>query len=335
MLIRTISIFIVIIFSIACDFKKQSVGEFDIIYLFADSSLYNKVSPVIEQTFDQYVYTPRAEKSFYLQCEPLEKLNVYKMHKNLMFIGLFNGEDAVSLYLMKMLSSDVQYKLLDGNVFHILQEDLFAKDQMAIILFAPNITQLIENIRLYSDDIFNQAEQYHFKRLEKNMFLIGQQKDLENYLSENFNWKVRIQYEYKIVIQSEDGNFVWLRKLQPDRNFFVYRYPAAAFNDSEDYLFNLRDSLTTQYFEGDSIVREDTDILETKFNGYKALKLKGVFKNTKYLIGGPFRSYTFFDDSSQYQYIIDISVVAPAKRKKPYLDELEVIANSFQLNPVK
>ena len=323
------------IFFISCDFKKQSVGEFDIIYVFADSSIYNQVSPDIEQTFDQFIYTPRAEKSFYLQWEPLEKLNVYKMHKNLLFVGLFNGEDAVSLYLMKMLSSDVQQAMLEGKIFHIFQEDLFARDQMSIILFAPNITQLIEYIQVYRDDIFTGIEQYHFRRLEKNMFLIEEQKGLEEYLYENFNWTIKVQYEYKLILQSENGDFVWLKKLRPDRNIFVFKYPAGRFNSTENFLYNLRDSLTTKYFEGDSIVRDDTDIFKTEFCNNPAWKISGVWKNRKYLLGGPFRTYTFFDHDSDYQYFIDISVVAPAVRKKPYLDELEVIANSFRLNHEK
>jgi hypothetical protein len=330
-----IIIFLLTLFYTSCDLKKQSIGDFDLIHVFADSSIYKKVSPALEQVFDQYIYTPRAEKSFYLQWEPIEKLSIYQFQKNLLFIGLFNQEDPASIYVMKMLSSEVQKTILDGGIFHIFQQDLFAKNQLSIILFAPNITQLMENIERFGDDIFKKLEEYHFKRLEKNMFSIEEQKDVENYLADNFGWKIKVQYEYKLVKHTEDGSFVWLRKIRPDRNIFVYRFKTSGFDDSENMLYDVRDSLTTLYFEGDSIVREDSYSIQTEFSAYPALKVLGVWKNKKYLIGGPFRMYTFFDHNSNFQYFIDISVVAPDKRKKPYLDELEVIANSFQFIPDK
>jgi hypothetical protein len=330
-----LSMLLLFIFFNSCDYKKQSIGEFDVIHVFADSSIYQKVSPALEQVFNQYIYTPRAEKSFYLQWQPIEKLGIYQFQKNLLFMGLFNQEDAASVYIMKMLSSDVQKAILDGNIFHIFQEDLFAKNQISIILFAPNITRLMDNIRQYGDDIYRELEKYHFKRLKENMFSIEEQKNLEDYLADHFGWKIQVQYEYKLIKQSDDGSFVWLKKIKPDRNIFIYRYNTTGFNDPDNFLFNLRDSLTTIYFEGDSIVRDNCYSIETEISGWPAIKLIGVWKNNKYLVGGPFRTYTFYDRDAHYQYVIDLSVMALDRRKKPYLDELEVIANSFQLIPQK
>ena len=322
---------LLMLFFISCDHKKQSIGEFDLIHVFADSSIYQNTLPALEQIFNQYIYTPRAEKSFYLQWEPIEKLGIYQYKRNLLFIGLFNQEDAASVYIMKMVSPDLQKAILDEKIFHIFQENLFAENQMSIILLAPNITQLMENINRYGDAIYRELEKYYFERLEENMFSIEEQKDLEKYLADNFAWKIRVPYDYKLVRQSMNGSFIWLRNLKPDRNIFVYRFFTACFDDSEYFLFNLRDSLTTVYFEGDSIVRDDSYSVKTELAGWSSTKLVGVWKNNKYLVGGPFRMYTFFDQDSQYQYVIDLSVLAPNRRKKPYLDELEVIVNSFQL----
>ncbi len=48
-------------------------------------------------------------------------------------------------------------------------------------------------------------------------------------------------------------------------------------------------------------------------------------------VGGPFRSYLVFDPEESYLYFLDYTVMAPGKLKKPFLDQLEVIANTFEI----
>ena len=164
------------------------------------------------------------------------------------------------------------------------------------------------------------------------MFFKGEQTELEDYIATNYGWKIRIQHDYYLVKESEDGNFIWLRRLDPDRSLFVYRFKAKGL-DREDsgWLIEKRDSLGTIYFESDSVSKEDSYMVNTEFCGFPAVKLIGIWQNHKLFIGGPFRTYAFFDPEQKYIYMVDILVTAPDKRKKPYLDQLEVMANTFRL----
>ena len=200
-----------------------------------------------------------------------------------------------------------------------------------MILIARSPDDLRQNIKAYSDDIFNQMDEYHFRRLERLMFLRGEQTALEEYFINNLGWKIRVQHDYHIVKESEDGSFVWLRRFKPDRNLFVYRFKGDTTMLNEEYLTAVRDSLGKVHFEGDSVSKEDTYAINTTFKGKPAITLIGVWQNHRHYIGGPFKSYTFYDKNTDNLYMVDIMVTAPGKRKKPFLDQLDTIARTFTL----
>jgi len=325
---------VIIIYYGACSYKDNSYGDFEHVIVFADSMIYKNIRPELEQIFDQFVYTPMSEKSFYLELKPLDLLDNYKQYRNLVFIGVLDGEDPVSQYLDKSLAPEVQQALKEGRVFQIFQEDLFAKEQITLILAATDLMTLKQNLLAFQDNIYQHMEEYYFERLERLMFFRGEKTELGDYIATKYGWKIRIQHDYHLAKESDDGNFIWLRRLDPDRSLFVYRFKSTGLNrEDSDWLIDKRDSLGTVYFESDSISKEDTYMVHTEFCGLPAIKLIGIWQNHTLFIGGPFRTYAFFDPEQEYIYMVDILVTAPNKRKKPYLDQLEVMANSFRLLP--
>ncbi len=319
--------------SMNCDQKTGSEGEFDHIIVFSDSTLFVQINPLLEQVFDQFIYTPHTERSFLFKWRPLHLLDSYKKRRNILFISTLDGNDFVSEYINKMLSPEVQDKIKDREIFEIFVDDIFCLDQVGIILCAANENQLKQNLETNSQKIFDRLEEYHFQRLNSVIYSEDEQYDLEDYLSKNFGWKLRVPYSYQIVTESSDGNFIWLKRPDPGRNIFVYRFKADSSAIAENRIINLRDSLSAVYFEDDSVLVEDTYTVQTKFLNYPALKLVGVWQNHNLILGGPFRTYTFYDPITSYVYIIDFSVLAPGKRKKPYLDQLEVIVQTFEFTP--
>jgi len=326
-----IYVLFIFLFLFSCDYKRESIGDFEKIVVFADSAFYDIIRTDLERTFDQFVYTPQSERSFYLDLQPLEMLPTYMTRRNLLFACRLDASDSVSSYVQRMLSPEVKEAVSNGKVFHIFQENLFADEQMGIILAAPDEKAFLQKLATYSEDIYKKLESYYFERLERSMFIDAEQTALENYLAKNFGWKIRVQYDYNLVIETEDENFVWLRRLEPDRSIFIFRFPEQKLNTEKDWLINLRDSLATVYYEKDSISVEDTYLLRTRIAGFDAIKLVGIWQNHHLILGGPFRTYAFHDPESNFVYIIDISVTAPQKRKKPFLDQLEILANSFQI----
>jgi len=49
------------------------------------------------------------------------------------------------------------------------------------------------------------------------------------------------------------------------------------------------------------------------------------------LVGGPFRTYIIHEPQDSLLWFVDIAVMAPGRLKKPYLDQLEVMAHTFEI----
>ncbi len=201
---------------------------------------------------------------------------------------------------------------------------------MAIIFPAASLELLRQNLIEHKDRIYKNLEDYYYQRMEKIMFLRGEQTALEDYLAENLGWRIRIQHDYSIVKETDDSNFIWFRRFKPDRNLTVYRFKADMLPEGDDWLIQLRDSLAAVYFESDKVDREDTYLVRTNFQDRPAVKMIGVWQNHQLLIGGPLKTFAFFDPQSKFVYLIDLTVTAPGKRKKPFMDQLEIMARSFR-----
>jgi len=315
----------------ACNYQSDSYGDFEKIFVFGDTMLIGGMRTNLEQVFDNYIYTPHSEKSFYLEHKDLEKLNDYNKRRNLLFLVLLDGKDETSKYIDNILSPEVKEAVQEGKLFYIFREDLFTRNQMVIILIGKNEEVLKNNLIAFKDEIFNEMNEYHFKRLNTIIFQKAEQVALEEYLRDNLGWQIKIQHDYHIVKESESGNFVWLRRFKPDRNIFIYNFPGDISDLNEEYLVSVRDSLSLVHFEGDRVSKDDNYAKNEDFNGYPALTMMGVWQNDTHYIGGPFKSFTLYHEPSGKLYMIDMLVTAPGKRKKPFLDQLETIARTFTI----
>jgi hypothetical protein len=326
---QRISIVFLILF-FGCDYKPASYGDFEKIVVFADSTLYNQVQTELEQTFDQFLYTPHSEKSFYLDLQPLALIDTYQTRRNLLFIGLIDGKDQVSEFINSALSPQIKERVVTGDIFEIFQENLFSSEQEVIFLPAVSAQMLRKHLTERKDIIFDRLDKSYMRRMKNAMYLMGEQVYIEEYLSEEYGWKIRVQHDYRIVKEADDKSFVWFRRLNPDRNLFIYRFPYRKLDVEGNWLYSIRDSLTTVHFEADSIDKEDTYLRLVQFHGKETIKLTGIWQNHQHYLGGPFRTYAFADSTETYMYLIDMSVTAPGERKKPYLEQLDIMANTFQ-----
>ena len=88
--------------------------------------------------------------------------------------------------------------------------------------------------------------------------------------------------------------------------------------------------LAEHTFSGDKIVEEETTINEVNFLNRSAYWLEGTWQNPELVIGGPFRNITFVDEQSQFIFMIDYYVQAINRRKKLFLDQMEIMAKTFK-----
>jgi hypothetical protein len=69
---------------------------------------------------------------------------------------------------------------------------------------------------------------------------------------------------------------------------------------------------------------------EVNFNGKYALMTQGLWRFENGSGGGPFISYTFFDEETRRIYILDGSIFAPKYFKKDLIQSVDVLLHSFK-----
>lgn len=315
-----------------CDVKVTAMGYPNRIFVFADSTLWSEAEDDFRAVFEKEVATPHAENRFHVTWKPLEDLNTFKDRLNLFFLGIENEDTPVNNYVKGSLPQEFRDGVQKGEMFYFFADDLFARDQIGSFMYAKDRASFKRHFNRTKKDIYNRFEQKYFTRLKKEMYAQGEQKDLEKILASNYGWKVRVQHDYFIANQDKEEHYVWLRRIQPNRWLSVWKVKGDSSLIQRDSLIHLRNRMTETYYEGDTVEEGDTFIsLATLGDDREAIKLTGLWRNDSLLVGGPFRMYGVYDEMEQALYLIDIAVMAPGQMKMPFLDQLEVIAGTFEI----
>ncbi|MBN1406519.1 MAG: DUF4837 family protein [Calditrichaceae bacterium] len=328
------AVILVLIFGMlnnSCDLQVTVMGYPQEIFVVADSLLWTEVGPEIMEVFEAPVYTPIPEPSFALQWIPLRELNAYKDRMNVFLIGIAGDKNPTSEYLKSILPAEIQSGVENDQNYHFFSNDLFARGQINLFLYAKDKMTFRQRFDQYKDDIFSEFNKRYLKRLSEDMFKQAEQKDIEQFILEKYGWKIRVQHDYFIATQDINAKYIWLRRMEPDRWVSVWEMKGDASDLTLDSLIKTRDKVLGKYYQGDWVDRDETYLMNVEFSGHPASKVVGIWQNDSLYVGGPFRTYAFKDSLSSKIYYVDIAVMAPDKQVKPFLDQLEVIANTFEM----
>ncbi|MCB0747266.1 MAG: DUF4837 family protein, partial [Ignavibacteriae bacterium] len=138
----------------------------------------------------------------------------------------------------------------------------------------------------------------------------------------------------------KDEKFVWLRRgMNTDMERWIFIHWIE--NGSPEFLHAdtitaERNRLTKNYYRttDDSAYVELYDDYkmdsEVNFNGKYALMTQGLWRFNDQSGGGPFISYTFYDEKTRRIYMLDASIFAPKYFKKSLLQQVDVLLHSFK-----
>lgn len=315
----------------SCDHKPESKGNLDEIIVFADSLEWVDYKDALGSHFSKIYRMPTMEREYVMTRKPIEKLHLFQNRRNVLFLGTLNGQGEVSQQIRGILSENVVEGINNGDYFYIPREDEWASDQYVVYLVAPNKDAMLTRIYDLGELVYDNFKASYYKRLKKDMYSWGEQKEVERFLFDNYPFTLRIQHDYHLVDQSIEENYVWLRRFSPDRSMFIHWIPYEdSVKISFDWIVAERNRLAEKIYEGDIVVENETGMEQVQFNNSPALRLEGTWKNPKHFIGGPFRNTTFIDKENKLIYMVDFYVQAVGKRKKPFLDQLDVMAHTFR-----
>ncbi|UCF64349.1 MAG: DUF4837 family protein [bacterium] len=320
------------LFTWKCGTKGKAYGEDDVIYVFADSSDWLKYEEPFNTIFGQFVRTPLMEPEYILVWKPFTQFEHYKNYKNIFIIGRLDSQDPVSQNVRELLNPEIIEGIESGNYFYIPKGDVYSLNQNVIFFVAESGDAMIQKIIDLGELAYQDFRKLYFRRLKKQMFEHMEQKELQTYLEKHFPFSIRIQHDYFIANENLQENFVWIRRLDPDRSLLIHwiQYDGT-FPLNSRWVIDERNRLGRLTFSGDVIVEDETKAFVVQFKDWNAIRLEGTWKNDSLTLGGPFRNISFVDSTTQRIYMIDYYVQAIGKRKVPYLDQLNVIAHTFEV----
>ncbi len=315
-----------------CSSKGNAFGEDDLIHVFADSTDWLNYQEVLNTVFGKYIKTPIMENEFILKWVPFEQFDQYKRFKNIFIIGRLDSNDPVSENVKNILNPEVIEGVKQGKYFYIPKDDIWAGNQYVLFLVAESKDAMIQKIVDLGDLAYQDFKRFYFIRLKQQMYKYMEQKNLQEYIEDNFPFSIRVQHDYFIADENLQENYVWIRRLEPDRSILVHWQTIPEnFQLTSRWVIDQRNKLARKIYSGDIIVEEETRAFATQFKNWHAVKLEGVWLNDSLMIGGPFRNYAFIDKPTNRVYILDYYIQAIGKRKTPFLHQLDVIIHTFNV----
>ncbi len=324
----------------ACNIKKPAVGLEDQIFVVADSSEFEQLEPTLQSVFGKVIYTPQPEHLFSLKRKSINDLERLKDKKNLIIAAPLNSGSYTSQYLGSILDSAVTEMVLNDSVHVINRYDLWARNQLVMILTGKDIETMNRSIQEDATNLLHYFQKLSQKRLSAKLYKsIYENKKLEAQLLKDYGWIIYCQVDFHLAMNKPEENFVWLRRApgsDVERWIFVHWIEnASPVLLEEDSVIALRNKITEKFYRASDnvsyvLIADDyKKTTEINFNGRYALMTQGLWKMSDRSMGGPFINYTFFDEKTRRLYMVDGSIYAPKYEKKSLIQQVDVILQSF------
>jgi len=332
-----LSLIAIVIVLSACEAKTVAYGAVDEMVIVVDSTEMEIRADSISVYFFTERQVPRREKSFDLKFIYPSQIEEYKFRRNFFLIGTLGSDSEFAGYLNRLLPEGFKNRVDSSDYNFTYVPDLYSYKQNGYIFVAPQLEDLLEAIPRRSEVVIDYISKKYWENMEESVFDAGEQDDLEEYFLNLYGSSLRIQHDYFVAKESQDSGFIWLRRIDPIRE--IYREILVRYYDNPDtidltpnWLIAQKEKSSIDVFRRyEVVVRDETDSLDTVVGSYSALKLEGTWRTEDLMIGGPFSMYGFYVDEQNKVVTIEVSITALGRRKTSFINQLEVIAESFHI----
>jgi hypothetical protein len=207
-----------------------------------------------------------------------------------------------------------------------------------VIITADTREQLLELLNSRSVEVENYIRASEEKRIKIQLYEAGFNDEAVATIKAKYGFRMNIPVDYYIAIDNPD--FTWLRKENVflSSNILLYkrelkREEMANGVDWDQFAVNIRNYIGKSYIssgvEGSYMEIEDryAPIVQENvpFLDHEAVETQGLWRMEKDFMGGPFKNYSWFDQSTQTYYVLDAFVHAPKEGKKKFMRHLDHI----------
>jgi hypothetical protein len=278
------------------------------------------VDSVVIGMLGQPVMTPQPEPEFKLRVGDPAKFETYSRFRIVLLIGT-PGDSIVRLVLGAKADS---LATETGNLLRVANP--WVRSQFALLFLCRDAGRLAPGLLVFAARVRQTLREIVLEQMTRAAYVEGADKRLTEEMGEKYAFSIDVPKRWRVNEDRAESGFIYLYVHYPDRSVFVHWEDSVrALVPAE--LAALRDRLTGEYYNGDSLNPEYTQAESVAFLASPAVRLSGVWQNRKDVIGGPFVTYCV-----NYQgrfYMIDGVVFNPGKKKLDGMTQVEAVVRTF------
>ncbi len=326
--------------------KGAALGKMNEIVVVADEDMWKGA---IGDTFKYYFQSaypilPNPEPVFDLRHFTVAELISQPLRKELrtyaILADMSDEESPTTKMVMKDMGSEKSRsaKLGEGPTSSV-GKNKWARGQILFYLFGSDKETLSASIKNHFSAVARRVNQHDEKQLESSIYIDRTNQRFTEKIKDQYGLDMTVPGEYKLVIESESSNTIWLRNDSRDaiQNIVIKSIPYTNQEQlSKSNIIKIRNDFGSKYITSDEeddvmVVNEkDLPVYEYTFNldGKYTKEIRGVWEMSKAFAGGPFTTYMIVDEDNKRLIYIDTFVLAPGTRKRNLMMQLDYIVKS-------
>jgi hypothetical protein len=284
------------------------------------SEQWDELEGTVRSILQGQVLTPQPEPEFLVRAGKAGEFATYSKFRILFIIG--TSRDT----LIRQIIGPRADSLSEGDFGLLKIPNPWQSGQFALIFVARDTSKLVPGLELYASRIRHTLREIVFTQMVKAVYIEGVEKGPTAELGTRYGFTVDVPRRWLLNQDNAADDFIYLYGHNPDRNVFVYWQDSTRALVPES-LSTLRDRLTGRYYDGDSIDRRFLQAETIAFLSVPCVRLSGVWKNDRDVIGGPFVNYSF--NFRGRFYMADGLVYNPGKPKLDALTQAEAVVRTL------
>jgi len=324
--------------------KKTSFGPLNQIVVVAESNVWFEMRDTVYYMFAApYPILPQPEPLFDLvHFSPADIAEKSARRHLRTYLILVDGSDTTSRnYRMARADlAEVKAEGLQKDRIIKIAADKWAKNQILVYVVANDINGLESTLARNHQKIIDRVRDFEEKPRGAQVYMAGRNKPLTRMVLDSLG--VGIDWPKAAQAARVNSEVAWVR-METDKSsssIFITKVPYEDTQQlTQEAMIERRNELMKKHIRsgtpGSDMVVNNRSLPLTyrnvKLNGFNSYEIRGVWEMTNDFMGGPFVSYFVLSDNLEYIYIVDLFVYAPGEDKRQYLQELEHVAHTFEI----
>lgn len=219
-----------------------------------------------------------------------------------------------------------------------VKKNVFASPQTFVEAQAPSDSALKRLFENRGDDVAQRFVEGEWNRYI-NLYRGMRKQGVMDHVKNKFGVSMVIPKGYSL--DKDTTHFSWIAKEAPryTQAFLVYKFPYSGEETfTPGYLAQMRNRFTRRFVPGpspNSYMTIETSVTphfeEKVVNGHTVYEFRSLWKVQNDFMGGPFVSYSVFDESTGNVVTVDGFVYAPRFDKRNYVRQVEAILQTLEL----